>query len=166
MDTRPVRQFVFDMLHLRDFCWQATNAGAVRSCPGRGLGGKGIAGAGAKGEMSYQGNQGVGKQCPIKGQTKGYVGQQWQMDAGVKDGKRQNGKEKVLANQQWQQPGNANGWGNNQGTKHGSQGTGWQANGGMQGQVQGQPIPGVSLQQQRDAAVGIHPDKSVHKNSN
>ena len=35
--------------------------------------------------------------------------------------------------------------------------TGWQANGGMQAQAQGQHVPGVSLPPQRDAAVVMHP---------
>ena len=125
-----------------DKCW---------TCPGRGLGGKGI--AGAKGEMSDQGKKGLGKQWQIKGQTKGNVGQQRQADAGIKDGKPQKRKGKALANQQWQQQANAKGCRNGKGITNGSQGFGWQANGGMQAQAQGQHIPGVSLPQQKGCSI-------------
>ena len=86
--------------------------------------------------MSDQGKKAFGKQWQSNGLTNGFLGQQWQADAGTKAGKPPKGKGKVAANQQWQQAGNAKGWGNNQGSANGSQGTGWQADGGMRVQAQ------------------------------
>ena len=81
-----------------DICGNSfLTSGKCWNCPGRGLGGKGIAGAGTKGDMSDQGKKGAGKQWHIKGQAKGYVGQQWQTDPGTKDGKPHKGKGKSLA---------------------------------------------------------------------
>ena len=95
--------------------------------------------------MSDQGKKGGGKQWHNNGQTKGYVGQQWQTDPGTKDGKPHKGKGKGLPNQHWQQQGVTKGYGDNQGIRNGGQGIGWQANGGMPPQAQGQQVPGVSL---------------------